>query len=95
MRRDELLERRDEIKAIAARHGAVNVRVFGSVARDEARPGSDVDFLVAMTEHTSSWFPAKLELDLEEALCVRVHVLTEGCFRPTTLQRVLREVVPL
>lgn len=68
MRRDELLRRRDEIKAIAARPGAVNVRVFGSVARDEARPDSDVDFLVTMTEHTSSWFPAKLELNLEEAL---------------------------
>lgn len=95
MRRDELLQRRDEIKAIAARHGAVNVRVFGSMARDEARPDSDVDFLVAMTEQTSSWFPAKLELDLEEALQTRVHVLTEGSFRPENLRLVLREVIVL
>ncbi len=95
MRRDELLEQRDEIKAIAARHGAVNVRVFGSVARDEARPDSDVDFLVAVTKHTSSWFPAKLELDLEEALQTRVHVLTEGSFRPDNLRRVLRKAITL
>ena len=45
----ELLEKKkEEILRIAARHGARNVRVFGSVARGEARPDSDVDFLVDM-----------------------------------------------
>ena len=38
----------DEIREIAAKHGARNVRVFGSVARGDARPDSDVDFLVDM-----------------------------------------------
>ncbi len=58
--------RRDEINAIAARNGAANVRVSGSVARN------DVNFLVAMTEHLGPWFPARLELDLEDALQIPV-----------------------
>jgi len=45
---DELRQRRREIERIAERHGARNVRVFGSVARGDAVPGSDVDFLVEL-----------------------------------------------
>ena len=41
-------EKKKEIREIAAKHGARNVRVFGSVARGDARPDSDVDFLVDM-----------------------------------------------
>ena len=50
-------QKRNEILRIAERHGAYNVRVFGSVARGEAGPDSDVDFLIEAGEKTSSWFP--------------------------------------
>ena len=60
---DELLkEKREEILRIAAKHGAYNVRVFGSVARGEAREDSDVDFLIDVGENHSAWFPLGLIL---------------------------------
>lgn len=48
-----------------------------------------------MTEYTSPWFPAGLELDLEDALNAPVHVLTEGSFRPENLRQALDEAIPL
>ncbi len=60
--------KRDEIKRIAAEHGAYNTRVFGSVARGEAGPESDIDILIEVGPTTSSWFPAGLILDLEDLL---------------------------
>jgi len=65
-------EKRDEIQRIATKHGARNIRVFGSVARGEARNDSDIDFLVDTSPVTSSWFPAGLVLDLEEVLGCKV-----------------------
>ncbi|PYV17502.1 MAG: DNA polymerase subunit beta [Acidobacteria bacterium] len=72
-----LRERREAIQLIAEKHGARNIRVFGSVARGEARSDSDVDFLVETGSETSSWFPAGLVLDLEELLGNKVEVVTE------------------
>ena len=72
-----LAANRDAILAIAERHGAREVRVFGSFARGEATDTSDVDVLVSTTAHTSPWFPAGLKLDLEQLLGRRVDVVTE------------------
>ena len=88
-------EKRDEIRRIAAKHGALNVRVFGSVARDEAGPESDVDLLVDVGPITSSWFPAGLVLELEELLGRRVEVTTERALSPYIREQVLEEVVGL
>jgi predicted nucleotidyltransferase len=74
---ESLRARRDDILRIAIRHGAHNVRVFGSVARGEATEDSDVDLLVSTTDSTSPWFPAGLVMDLEALLGCRVHVVTE------------------
>src|SRR5437870_9033942 len=68
-----LRENRTEIQRIAAKHGAYNVRVFGSVARGDAGPSSDVDLLVEAGSVTSSWFPAGLILDLEDLLRSEEH----------------------
>lgn len=88
-------EKRDEIVSIAARHGAKNVRLFGSVVRGEDRPDSDVDLLVDVGPTTSSWFPAGLVLDIEEVLGRPVEIVTEKGLNPLLREHVLQEAVPL
>lgn len=88
-------EKRREILDIAAKHGAYNVRLFGSVARGEADEKSDVDFLVDAGPETSSWFPAGLIIDLEKLLGCEVDVVTERGLRPRIKDRVLKEALPL
>ncbi len=90
-----LEEKRNDVLSIAAKHGAYNVRVFGSVARGEDRPDSDVDLLVDVGTTTSSWFPAGLVLDLEQILGREVEIVTEKGLNPHLRERVLQEAVPL
>jgi predicted nucleotidyltransferase len=91
----DLRARRLEIQEIAAKHGVSRIRVFGSVARGEDRPDSDVDFLVEAGSMTSSWFPAGLILDLQAALGRRVEVVEEVSLRPSLRNSVVREAIPL
>ena len=92
----ELLQhKRDDIRRVAAKHGAYNVRVFGSVVRGETKPDSDIDLLIERGPMTSSWFPAGLVLELEEMLGRRVEIVTEKALNPYLRDRVLREAVPL
>ena len=96
MSTDELLkEKREEILRTASKHGARNVRVFGSVARGEARPDSDIDLLIEKGPTTRSWFPAGLVLELEEMLGRRVEIVTETALNPDLRERVHREAIPL
>jgi len=90
-----ILERRDEILLIAARHGATNVRVFGSVARGTAGPESDLDLLIDVGPETTPWFPAGLALDLEDLLGCEVDIVTERALHPVIRDRVLAEARPL
>lgn len=92
----ELLRtKRHEIIEVAARHGAYDVRLFGSVVRGEDTPRSDIDVLIKRTKHTSSWFPAGLILDLEQLLNRRVDVVIESGLNEWMRERVLHEAVPL
>jgi predicted nucleotidyltransferase len=93
----ELLhDRRSQILAIAAKHGAYNVRVFGSVARGEATEGSDIDFLVDYDlEKITPWFPGGLLLDLEQLLNRKVDIATVDMLKERIRDRVLREAVTL
>lgn len=93
--RADIEKKRSVIIQIAARHGARNVRVFGSVARHEDEPGSDLDLLVDTGPDVSSWFPAGLILDLQNALGRPVDVVTEKGLNPLLRDRVLREAAPL
>jgi len=90
-----LKSRRNDILSIAARHGARNVRVFGSVARGEARPDSDVDILVDMEPGRSLFDLGGLLYDLQILLGVDVDVVTEKGLRPRIRAQVMREAVPL
>jgi len=93
---EEILKgKRDEILAIAARHGATNVRIFGSVARGEASAESDVDFLVEMERGRSLLDRAALMIELEETLGRRVDVANERGLRPSIREQILRGAVRL
>ena len=73
---------------LAAKHGAFNVRVFGSVARNEADIESDIDFLVDYyVEEISPWFPAGLMLDLEALLGRKVDIATESALKERIQKR--------
>lgn len=90
-----LASKRDAILRIASRHGAYDVRVFGSVARGEARPDSDVDLLVPVASQHSPWFPVGLVMELEQLLGRRVDITTPRGLRDRVRERVLAEAVPL
>lgn len=93
---EELLqEKRQEILKIAAKHGAYNVRIFGSVARGEADEKSDVDFLVDAGPRRTPFFPGGLVVDLEALLGRRVDIVTERGLRLRIKDRVLKEAIPL
>jgi uncharacterized protein len=86
---------RSEILNLAMRHGAGNVRVFGSLARGEGREGSDLDLLVTLGEGRSLLDLVGLKQDLEDLVHRPVDVVTERALSPYLRERVLSEAVPL
>lgn len=92
---DMVREQRDRIAEAAARHGASNVRVFGSVARGEARPESDLDVLIDLEPDRSLLDHAALALELQALLDCKVDVAVERGLRPVVRERVLGEAVRL
>lgn len=94
---DKLLhDKRTEILKVAAKHGAFNVRIFGSVARGEADAHSDLDLLVDYSiDQVSSWFPAGLVIELEALLGCKVDVATEPALKERIRVKVLQEAKPL
>ena len=92
---DIMSGKRNDILRIAAKHGVQRIRVFGSVARGDAGPESDVDFLVDVGPRHSPFFPGGLVADLEALLGRRVDVVEpEGLYAPLR-DIVLKEAVPL
>ncbi|HEY3321742.1 MAG TPA: nucleotidyltransferase family protein [Planctomycetota bacterium] len=93
---DKLLqEKRADILRLASKHGALNVRVFGSFVRGEIRPDSDVDFLVDVGPKHSAFFPGGLLADLEELLGRKVDIVTEKGLHWYIREHVLKEAVAL
>lgn len=92
---DLLKDKREQILRIAALHGASNVRVFGSVARGEAGPDSDVDFLVEFKAGRGPWYGGGLIADLEDLLHRRVDVATVEELHWYIRDQVLKEAMPL
>ncbi|MEQ1933372.1 MAG: nucleotidyltransferase family protein [Fimbriimonadaceae bacterium] len=83
------------IQTIASRHGASNIRVFGSFARGEARPDSDLDLLVDMADDRNLLDTVGLIQDLQEALGRKVDVITEPALHRLLKARILSEARPL
>jgi len=93
---EELLQsKHEDILRIAARYGAYNVRIFGSVARGEADSESDIDLLVNMETGRSLLDLCGFMIDLEELLGKKVDVVTEKGLRDRIRERVLKEAVAL
>jgi predicted nucleotidyltransferase len=88
-------EKREAILRIAARHGAMQVRLIGSVARGEARPDSDVDLLVTWSEGTSLLDQAALMLELESLLGRKVDIASDGWLKPSIRKSVYRDAIAL
>lgn len=91
-----LTKKREQILAITKKHGAYNVRVFGSVARGEATKDSDIDILVDYDlDKISPWFPGGLIVDLEDLLQCKVDIVTEKGLHHLIKERILQEAVSL
>ncbi len=96
MAADDLLERnRERILQICAEHGALNVRVFGSFARGEAGPDSDVDLLIDVAPKHSAWFPGGLLMDLQDLLGRKVDIVEPGALHWYIRDNILRDAVHL
>jgi len=95
MRDPELDRHREEILALGARRGASNIRIFGSAARGEARPGSDLDLLVSFEAGRSLLDLIGLKHDVEDLINRPVDVVTDRALSPYLRDRVLAEAVPL
>jgi len=90
-----LTEKREEILNIARKHGAANVRMFGSMVREDATSESDVDFLVDVLPAHSGWFPGGLIAELQELLGRRVDVVEPQALHWYFRDRVMSEATPL
>ena len=87
--------KKDDILRIAAKHGALNVRVIGSTARREASSESDIDLLVELELGRTLLDHAALILELQEFLGRKVDVASDRGLRARVRDRVLEEAVPL
>lgn len=91
-----LQEKRSKILEIAAKHGAFNVRIFGSVARNEETENSDIDFLIDYDlNKITPWFPGGLLIDLQDLLGCKIDIVTEKGLSKFIKDRVLQEAKPL
>lgn len=92
---EALAARRDQVIGIAAAHGARRVRVFGSAANGLDTEGSDLDLLVDLAPGTSLVGIVGLQLEIEDALGVKVDLCTERELHPALKERILAEARPL
>ena len=90
-----LQEKRAEILKIAAQYGASNVRIFGSVARGEAKADSDIDFLMDIQAGRSLLNRIALIQDLEDLLDRKVDVAKPEILHECIREQILKEAIPL
>jgi len=96
MKAEQILKaKRDAILTLVAKHGARNPRIFGSAARGETGPESDIDLLVKMEDGRSLLDLSALALDLKDLLGVKVDVVSEDGLYWLLRRRILKEARPL
>ncbi len=93
--RQMVLGKREQIFAVAQSHGARNIRLFGSVARDEADDQSDVDFLVELEPGRNLFDLGGLQMALQELLGRNVDVTTPTAIQPRLREHISREAMSL
>jgi uncharacterized protein len=93
--RESLRQNREAILEIARRHGAEDVRIFGSIARGDAKGGSDVDILVRFAAGRTLLDHAALIADLQDLLGIRVDVIDADGMRPRFRAVVEKDALPL
>jgi hypothetical protein len=86
---------KNQILSLAAQYGAYNIRIFGSLARGEDTPQSDIDFLVCFEPQRSLFDQGGLLMDLQDLLNCKVDVVDENAMRTRFQERVLKEAIPL
>ncbi len=94
-RSEQIQLNRENIIRLAKRYGVIDMRLFGSVARGEDTPESDIDFLVDMEPGRSLFDLGGLLVDLENLLGCKVDVMTEKSLHWYIREKVLREARPL
>jgi predicted nucleotidyltransferase len=83
------------IRGVATQHGGRHVRLFGSIARGEAGPRSDVDLLIELAPGRSLLDLLAIQQDLEDALGRKVEVVTEAAVSPYLREFVLKDAISL
>lgn len=90
-----ILEKAQKIVSLGEKHGAKNIRLFGSFARGEETAESDVDLLYTRAEKFSPWFPGCLKIDLEELLGKPVDIVSDRFIKPRFKENITQEAVLL
>ncbi|MGD1901569.1 MAG: nucleotidyltransferase family protein [Geitlerinemataceae cyanobacterium] len=94
--KQKIIEERQEILEIATKHGVFNLRLFGSVAREEETAESDIDLLIDYDlKKISPWFPTGLIRDLQDLLGRKIDVVTEKGLNPRVRENVIKDCIPL
>ena len=84
-------EKMEKLKKILKKHGAKKVEIFGSYARGEAKPGSDIDVIVEFKERKSLLELVGIEQELEDSLGMNIDLLTESSINPYLMERIKKE----
>ena len=92
---EQLIAKRNEILAIAQKYGATNLRIFGSVARGDDRPDSDIDFLIDQEREWSLLEHIGMMQDLEDLLGRKVDLATADALRTAFKDHILKEAIAL
>ena len=90
-----LKENREEILRIATKHGASNVRIFGSVARNQASETSDIDFLIHLEDGRSLLDLIRFDDDLQALLKCKIDVISDGALDPQKDENIFAEAIAL
>jgi uncharacterized protein len=94
-RLEQLRQKRTDILAIADKYGATNLRIFGSVARGDDRPDSDIDILIDQENRWSLFDHIGMMQDLEDLLECKIVLATADALRERFKHRILNDAIAL